>query len=223
VRRYNRVSGFDLNKKNPFNSPGTIAFPGQDGYSRNLWDNEYNDWGPRVGTCVPSHTGFGLSRWIRYHLPAHQYGRFLRSHEYGSTPFGGGTNFLPYGTNPQGVPVGRLPIRPRSLCPPARISRIPPSGATPIRVSSANQKNGVAKQWNFFIEKALTKTWFASVGYSASKSTNLQNRFAQIQTLQDVPASVLATWRTQYIAGDGVTNPANGAGPESAASRRTDL
>ena len=207
--RYNRVSAFDLNKKNPFGSQGTIAFPGQDGYSRTLWDNEYNDWGPRVGVAyqaIPGlvfRGGFGIT-----YLPTNT-GDFSGPNEYGSTPFGGGTNFLPYGTNPQGVPVGRF-TDPTPIALPAGSDLKSPAiwGNTDSRFLR-NQKNGVAKQWNFFIEKALTKTWFASVGYSASKSTNLQNRFAQIQTLQDVPASVLATWRTQYIASNGVTNPAN--------------
>ncbi|MFL6446123.1 MAG: hypothetical protein ACJ746_00220, partial [Bryobacteraceae bacterium] len=37
-------------------------------------------------------------------------------------------------------------------------------------------KNGRAMQWNIFLEKTLAKQWFVSLGYSASKSDNLQNR-----------------------------------------------
>src|SRR5258706_490601 len=40
TERYNRLSGIDLTKDNPFGTKGVIAFPGTNGYSRNLWDTE---------------------------------------------------------------------------------------------------------------------------------------------------------------------------------------
>src|SRR5262249_18337940 len=46
-----------------------------------------------------------------------------------------------------------------------------------------------------------------SVGYSASHSTNLMNRAYNVNSLQIIDPSVLAGWRTQYIASNGTTNP----------------
>ncbi|MFL6449493.1 MAG: hypothetical protein ACJ746_17715 [Bryobacteraceae bacterium] len=63
-------------------------------------------------------------------------------------------------------------------------------------------------QWNIFLEKTLAKQWFVSLGYSASKSDNLQNRQFPLTSIQQIPASTLADWRSQYIASNGVTNPA---------------
>src|SRR5262249_19102095 len=49
TERYNRMSGADLTAKSYFGPQGAIAFPGVNGYSRNLWNTEYTDWGPRLG------------------------------------------------------------------------------------------------------------------------------------------------------------------------------
>ena len=38
-------------RRAPSARPGAIAFPGVDGYSRNLWDTTYDNWGPRVGAA----------------------------------------------------------------------------------------------------------------------------------------------------------------------------
>jgi hypothetical protein len=51
TERENRMSAWDFTKANPFGTQGAVAFPGVDGYSRNLWDTEYDNWGraaPRV-------------------------------------------------------------------------------------------------------------------------------------------------------------------------------
>ena len=79
-------------------------------------------------------------------------------------------------------------------------------------------KNGISKQWNFFVEKSLARSWFLSVGYSGAASRNLSNRNQVFESQQNVPASVLATWKQQYIASNGATNPATPAGAESAAA-----
>ena len=67
TERYNRLAGVDLTKQNPFGTMGVLAFPGTNGYSRNLWDTEYHDFQPRVGGAyqitpeLVVRGGFGIS------------------------------------------------------------------------------------------------------------------------------------------------------------------
>src|SRR5206468_10662637 len=61
-------------------------------------------------------------------------------------------------------------------------------------------KNGVSKQWNFFVEKSFARSWFVSAGYSGAASRNLSNRNQIFESTQNVPASVLDGWKQQYIA-----------------------
>ena len=51
TEREDRMSAWDFTRQNAFGTQGAIAFPGTEGYSRNLWDSEYDDWGPRVGAA----------------------------------------------------------------------------------------------------------------------------------------------------------------------------
>ena len=69
-------------------------------------------------------------------------------------------------------------------------------------------KNGQARQWNFFIERALGARWMTSIGYSASVSRNLHNRSFAIQNLQSIDPAILSQWRDQFIASNGTLNPA---------------
>ena len=64
-------------------------------------------------------------------------------------------------------------------------------------------------QWNFFVEKTFARSWFGSVGYSASHSADLMNRSRPIVNFQSLPQSTLDAWRAQYITSNGTTNPAN--------------
>jgi hypothetical protein len=209
TERYNRMTSMDLTAKNPFGALGAWAFPGVGGYSRNLWDTEYSDWGPRVGAAYQlSHNlvlrgGFGIT-----YLPSNT-GYFSGPNDYGSTPFGTGTNMLPYGTSPHGVPVGKFSEQ-ASILP---VVGADPSNPSVYGVSEArfdrHLKNGRAMQWNLFVEKAFSRNWFASAGYSASHSNNLPDRNYPFQSIQNLPASTLAAWRTQYIASNATLNPAN--------------
>jgi trimeric autotransporter adhesin len=114
--RYNHGSSVDLSAPNPFAgsrqfsnplaSMGLLAFPGTAGYSRNLWDTQWNNLGPRLGvvyrlnertvvrggyglTYIPSNTGFNANGLV-----------------YGTGPFSGGALQNVYGLAPNGLPVG---------------------------------------------------------------------------------------------------------------------
>ena len=70
-------------------------------------------------------------------------------------------------------------------------------------------KNGQARQWNVFVERALGSRWMASIGYSASVSRNLHNRSFPIQNMQSIdPATRSRSGANQYIASNGTLNPA---------------
>ena len=90
TERFNRMSAWDFNATNAFGTLGAIAFPGVDGYSRNLWDTEYDNWGPRSAppTQLNDRTvlrgGFGIT-----YLPSNT-GYFSGPTDYGSANFSGG-------------------------------------------------------------------------------------------------------------------------------------
>ncbi len=208
TERFDRMSSWDLTAQSAFGTPGAIAFPGVDGYSRNLWDTTYDNWGPRVGTAYQLNDktvlrgGFGIT-----YLPTNT-GYFSGPTDYGSSNFSGGVTQTAYGTNPRGVPVIRFSD-------PAPIS--PAIGGNPdapevYGIGEArfdrHLKNGQARQWNFFIERSIGDRWMASIGYSASVSRNLHNRSFPIQNLQSIPADTLAQWRQQFIDSNGTLNPA---------------
>jgi Carboxypeptidase regulatory-like domain len=209
VERSDRMSGWDFTRQNAFGTQGTIAFPGVDGYSRNLWDTEYTDWGPRVGAAYTLNPrtvirgGFGIT-----YLPSNT-GYFSGPTDYGSANFSGGVAQIPYGLQPHGVPVG-------VFSDPAPLVTATGADPTAPQVYGIGEsrfdrhfKNGRSTQWNVFVERTIGHNWMASAGYTASLSRHLLNRSFPIQNLQSIPADVLSQWRAQYIASNGTLNPAN--------------
>ena len=209
TERFDRMSSWDFTAENAFGTPGAIAFPGVDGYSRNLWDTTYDNWGPRVGAIYQWNDktvlrgGFGIT-----YLPTNT-GYFSGPTDYGSSNFSGGVLQQAYGLNPAGVPV----IRFSDPAPIAAAIGGNPDAPQVYGIGEArfdrHLENGQARQWNFFIERAFWSRWTASIGYSASVSRNLHNRSFPIQNLQSLDPALLAGWRDQYIASNGTLNPAN--------------
>jgi hypothetical protein len=211
TERYNRMSGYDFTKQNAFGTLGAIDFPGTNGYSRNLWDTEYHDFQPRVGVAwqvVPGlvfRGGFGIT-----YLPSNT-GYFSSPNDYGEAPFAAGNMALPYGTNPDGVPTTQF-TDPAPLVPAVGSNPSAPqiygSGAA---FFDRHLKNQVAKQGNVFMEQTFgaKAQWLFSIGWSGSFSNNLTTRNLPFEGLQTLPSSTLSTWRGQYIASNGTTNPAN--------------
>jgi hypothetical protein len=208
TERFNRMSAYDLEAKSPFGTQGTLAFVGVGGYSRNLWDTVYNNWGPRVGAAyqLDDRTvlrgGFGIT-----YLPTST-GYFPSPVDYGAVTFSSGVDQIPYGTNPRGVPVVKFSDpAPLAMAIGAAVDNPAAWGIGECRFDR-NYKNGRSTQWNFFIEHRLGDAWMVSAGYAASVSRNLMNRSFAIQNQQSMPAATLAEWRQQWIASNGTLNPA---------------
>ena len=208
TERFDRMSSWDFTEANSFGSAGRIAFPGEDGYSRNLWDTSYDNFGPRVGAAYQWNDktvlrgGFGVT-----YLPTNT-GYFSGPTDYGSANFSGGVLQQAYGTNPAGVPVIRF-SDPAPISPALGGDETNPGvyGIGEARFDR-DLANGQARQWNFFVERSLSSRWMASIGYTASFSKNLHNRSFPIQSIQSIDPAILEDWRAQFIASNGTLNPA---------------
>jgi hypothetical protein len=225
TERFNRGSGVDLNRANPFaagltlSNPlaglGYIAFAGRDGYSRNLWDTEYNNISPRLGAAyrlTPATVlrgGFG-----RNYLPSNS-GFNANGLVYGTGPFSGGAQSNAYGLAPNGVPIGRFEDPQNTLLIPApgavQAPEIYGNSAAQQNVDlfRRDYKNGLVDQWNFFIERSFGRAWLVSAGYVGARGKNLPWRTFQLGGSFSVPDSTLKTWRDAWVASNGTTNPAN--------------
>jgi hypothetical protein len=214
TERFNRMASFDFTRKNAWGTMGSIVFPGVDGYPRNLWDREYSDFQPRLGAAYQMGNGFVLRGGFGLtYLPSNT-GYFSGPTNYGSFMFSTGTNMLPYGTNPNGIPQRFWESTSLNVAAGAN------SAAPQIYGQSGNARlfgrgsgengfrNGKAYQWNFFVERRIGSNWMASAGYSASAGRNLMLNNRPFQGDQMIDESVLQSWRQSYIASNGV-NPRN--------------
>jgi len=208
TERHNRMSAFDLSEQNAFGSLGTIVFPGVNGYGSSIWNTEYHDFGPRVGAAyrlsdsLVMRGGFGIS-----YLPSNT-GNYSSQLLYNETPFTAYTNAQPFGTNPQGVPVGQF-SDPNvvQIVPPVGANASSPYAYSPGSAFINHEPNGRAMQWNITLEKRISSSWFASAAYVASYGSHLQTSWLSFENLQNLPASTLSGWRSQYIASNGTLDP----------------
>jgi hypothetical protein len=149
--------------------------------------------------------GFGIS-----YLPSNT-GYFSSPNEYGASSFSAGTQMLPYGTSPNGVPVRTFDQGSPIVAPTGSNAAAPQIYGGSNALFSRQLENQVAKQANFFVEKSFGKNgeWLVSAGYSGSFSNHLSNRNYPFQNLQSIPSATLSSWLAQYVASNGQTNPAN--------------
>lgn len=209
--RFNRILSIDLSEQNTWGTQGVLAFSKQGGNGRSLWDNTYDNFAPRVGAAyrlsesIVLRGGYGIT-----YLPTNT-GYFDGPFTYGMGSFAPYTNVKPFGTTPSGAVVGHFWENGPAITinPPAGQADAPQNygdGGTMFR--RHDYENGRSEQWNFFVEKRQGSSWFASAGYVGSRGRNLQNARVPIQSFQDLPASTLSQWRTEYLASNGTHNPA---------------
>lgn len=208
--RHNRMTAFDPNGTNPFGGPGGLAFPGVGHYSRNLWDTHYKDFGPRLGFAYQVNStmvvrgGYGIT-----YIPTNT-GRLDGCGDIGCRPFDYTVNVLPFGTQPNGVPIGTFhdenvsqivaaagpnPNDPRNYLVSSPV-------CTNCNIfTSRHTLNGRVQQRNFVIEKTLGPTWMVSLGYSGASGSNMQLSRVALAPLGVFSDSLLNCYR----AGTGCT------------------
>jgi len=102
-------------------------------------------------------------------------GYFPSPVDYGAVTFSSGVNQIPYGNDPQGVPVFKFSDpAPLSIAVRNEVNNPRAYGIGEARFDR-HYKNGRSTQWNFFIERKVGASWLVSAGYSASVSRNLPN------------------------------------------------
>lgn len=217
TERYNRMSSLNLNAENPFaagiSGPGglgLLTFPGVDGYSRNLYQTEPNNFSPRVGASYQLDASTVLrAGYGRNYLPSNT-GFNANGLIYGTTPFSAGAYPIPFGLSPNGLPVGTFDQ-------PATTIVIQPAGAVqaPSNYGSTGgvdlinrylYKTGHVDQYNATVERRLGPTWLFSAGYVGSISGNLPWRGFPLNGAWNVPTSTLQGWRNTWVASNGTND-----------------
>jgi len=225
TERHNHMSSYVLDKANPFPmtapvgitaSPkaalGYLTFPGVEGYSRNLYETSWKDVAPRIGATyqlTPKTVlrgGFG-----RNFLPSNT-GYNANTTIYNPTAWSDAVNPIPFGLAPAGVAIGTFSQASNTYV-------VPGAGATQsaanyglpsaVTIFNRNQyKTGHTDQWNFVIERELSPTWLVNASYVGSIGGTLPWRGFLINGPFAVDPGQLQTWRTAWVASNGVTDPA---------------
>ena len=213
TERYNRLAGYDFSRKNAFGYQGAIDFPGTQGYSRGLWDTEWNNWTPHLGFAyqllpnLVARGGFGMT-----YMPSNS-GYFSSPNDYGEATWApGNTGSQTYGSSPHGIPIEMI----TDAAPLIPATGSNPSAPQTYGVSEAyfdrNFQNGLESQYNFTIETSFgaKAQWLFSASEAGSREYHLFTRNLPFQNIQTISASApgtLAAWRQTWINSNGATQP----------------
>ena len=212
TERYNRVSDIDLTAANPFSGQGAFAFPGVNGYSRNLWDTHYTDFQPRIGFAYRLTNTFVMrGGYGRSYTPTNT-GYYDGPYTYGTTPFSDYSQQRLYGTTATGMPAGHFwDANTVQIYQATGAQQLPGMYGTngyPF-FDRTNTLDGHVDQWNFFLEKRFGGSWLVSAGYAGSHGANLANARQPFQSMQNISDSTLDQWRQTYISSNGSTLPSD--------------
>ena len=225
TERHNRQSAFDTQGTNPFGK-GSYVFSGTNGYSRNLYESHYDDFGPRIGAAyqLDSTTvlrgGFGIA-----YLPTNSGFGATSQNNSAFTTHNVANPSAVFGANPNGIPVGKfydaavsgnvVPALGADITNPKQYG-----GSNSYLQDYRNTYDGRLLQWNAFFEKTLTPSTIFSLGYSASRGDRLPFSNVPINGsgagggggttppgYQTISPALLNSWRQSYISSSG-TNPA---------------
>ncbi|MGA3263006.1 MAG: carboxypeptidase-like regulatory domain-containing protein [Terracidiphilus sp.] len=220
TERHNRMSSLDLTVPNPYAASlpsglnplagmGAFVFPGQSGYSRNLWDTQWNNIGPRLGFAymLPKSTvlrgGIG-----RIYTPSNN-GFNANTSIYGTSGFAGGVAPIPYGQSPDGVPVGHFedPQNTQIITALGAVQSPQLYGGSPDPGNFLRKgfKNGYVDQWNVFLERKLGG-WLTSVGYVGSKGADLPWRHYPLSGYFSVPWTALMDYQNGWASSNGTNH-----------------
>lgn len=213
TERHNRLAGYDFSKKNPFGYQGVIDFPGTNGYSRNLWDTEWNNWTPHLGVAYQlTHTLVARGGFAITYLPSNS-GYFSSPNDLGEATWASGnTGAQTYGPSPHGIPTEMI------TDPAPLIAATQSNAAAPqtYGVSEAyfdrNFKNALEQQADAFLEKSFggRSQWIFSAGWAGTYGNHIFTRNLAFQNAQTISASnpaLLSSWRQTWINSNGTTQP----------------
>lgn len=203
TERYNRMAGYDFTATTPYGTLGGMDYPGTAGYSRNLWNTEWNDWQPVVGFNYQIRPNFVVHGGYRTtYLPSNT-GYFASPNDLGEATWtSGNTGALTYGSAPSGIPTETI-NQPAPLVA-ATLSNYDAPQAYGIAEAYFDRhlKNQIEKQATLFLEKSFGNRgeWFTSAGWAGSWENHLSTRNLAFQSVQSIPAATLSTWRALDIA-----------------------
>jgi hypothetical protein len=226
TERYNRMSSYILDRPNPFATGPTInplggygylTFPGVAGYSRNLYETNWNDVAPRLGATYQLTRSTVLrGGYGRNYLPSNT-GYNANTTIYNPTPWDTAVNAIPFGLSPNGVPAGTFDQASNTyVVPGAGAVQAAANYGQPSGVTIFNRelyKTGHTDQWNFFVERQLTSTWLVNAGYVGSTSGTLPWRGFPINGPFSVDPAQLTAWRNAWVASNGTSDPAQAQVP----------
>jgi Carboxypeptidase regulatory-like domain len=223
TERYNHMSDVDLNVTNPYASTGfagagalstmgAIVFAGHGGYSRHLWDTQWNNISPRIGAAYQLKGSVIRGGYGREYTPSNT-GFNANGLVYGGAPFAGGTAPIPFGLTHNGLPVGTFEQPQNTELLPALGPVQAPQLYGNVNGSSGSDyflrsgyKNGYMDQWNVSLEKRLGG-WVTSVAYVGSRGADLTWRLYPINGQFNIPWTTLTSWQDQWISSSGSVNP----------------
>jgi hypothetical protein len=207
--RYNNICGFDGSRTNPYGQ-GAVACTGTNGHSRNIYNTEWHNFGPRAGVAYRLtdtfviRAGYGLT-----YLPSNT-GFRNSPFDWGMDSFIAYTNNDPIGPNPSGTLIGRWNSpQVNKVVYPFGTNYSAPGfyGGLRLQKFDRNFPTQNMQQWNFFLEKRFGSDWLISVGYAATKGSHLLFSRILLTDKQLIPQSLLDSWRQGYIQANGTTNP----------------
>jgi hypothetical protein len=208
--RDNRIGVIDQTKTNAFGTLGEIVFPGHNGLSRNAWKTNWDGYQPRVGASYRVRNNLVLRGGYGISFQPNNTGWYDGPYNYGTAALITGTNWKEYGLSPDGVPVGHFYDAAATIINPAAgLNSAAPGiyGAGNPYFDYNNMQPPRIQQWNIFVERQLTPTWLASIGYVGSHGDHLEFAGYPIDNDQSIPQATLNTWEQAYIATG--NNPGN--------------
>jgi len=203
TERQNRMAGYDFTATNAFGTLGAMDYPGTNGYSRNLWNTEWNDWQPVVGFNYQIKPNFVVHGGYRTtYLPSNT-GYFASPNDLGEATWASGnTGAQTYGSAPNGVPTEQITDAAPLVAATLANYAAPQAYGIAEAYFDRHLKNQIEKQASLFLEKSFGHSgqWFASAGWAGSWENHLSTRNLQFQNNQTIPAATLSSWRALDIA-----------------------
>jgi len=93
-----------------------LTFPGVGGYSRNLYNTTWNNFGPRGGFTYQWNNNTVLRRRIWQELSAFQYRLQRQRNGLQPASVDNAVNPIPFGLSPNGLPVGTFDQNSKHVC-----------------------------------------------------------------------------------------------------------